>query len=148
MADGRGQQGPEFDPLSTNIMGAGGAASRARVLVVDPDIRFGLLLKGFLEARGWNPLWVSDGRKALRDWDRLRPDVVVTELESEELDGFEFVDAVRRKDETLPVVVCTKLAGAAGWSPADRRALGIDAVLVRPLQFLALHSTLQGVLAA
>ena len=62
--------------------------------------------------------------------------------------SFEFVDAVRRKDETLPVVVCTKLAGAAGWSPADRRALGVDAVLVRPLQFLALHSTLQGVLAA
>ncbi|MCO4768501.1 MAG: response regulator [Deltaproteobacteria bacterium] len=137
-----------YDPLSTSIVGNTGIPTRARVLVVDPDVRFGLLLKGFLETRGWGALWVSDGRKALRDWDRLRPDVVVTELDGEDIDGFEFVAAVRRRSSTLPVVVCTRLAGATQWTPSDRRALGVEAVLVRPVQFMQLHSTLEAVLAA
>lgn len=153
-----GQAGPEdtyvpstgtFDPLATGLLqpralGAGGA----RVLVVDPDIRFGLLLKGFLESRGWRADWVSDGRKALRDWDSLHPDVIVSELQGEDLDGFEFVEAVNRIDPQLPVVVCTRLAGAGAWPLEVRASLGIHAVLVRPLQFLELHSTLEAVLAA
>ncbi len=144
-----GAEGTTFDPLSTAILPSDvGPASRARVLLVDPDVRFGLLLKGFLESRGWGALWVSDGRKALQNWDRLRPDVVVSELDGEDLDGFEFIDAVRRRESTLPVVVCTRHAGASQWSPADRRALGVEAVLVRPLQFLQLHSMLEAVLAA
>jgi len=147
--DTRGGASVSFDPLSTALLSLDqSSASRARVLVVDPDVRFGLLLKGFLETRGWGALWVSDGRKALRDWDRLRPDVVVTELDGEDLDGFEFISAVRRRQSTLPIVVCTRLAGAGQWTPSDRRALGVEAVLVRPLQFLQLHSTLEGVLAA
>jgi len=138
-----------FDPLATAILPSDvGPASKARVLLVDPDVRFGLLLKGFLESRGWGALWVPDGRKALRDWEHLRPDVVVSELDGEDLDGFEFISAVRRKESTLPVVICTRHAGAIQWSPADRRALGVEAVLVRPLQFLQLHSTLEAVLAA
>ncbi len=152
MADGQAPRregdSPFYDPLSTDIIkSSADFASRARVLVVDPNVRFGLLLKGFLETRGWGALWVSDGRKALRDWERLRADVVVTELDGEDLDGFEFVAAVRRRSPTLPVIVCTRLAGAANWSPADRQALGVQAVLVRPLQFIQLHSTLESVLA-
>ena len=40
--------------------------STARVLIVDPDIRFGLLLKGYLEGRGWKAEWVEDGRQCRR----------------------------------------------------------------------------------
>ena len=146
---GGGRHSLSYDPLSTALLPAEEqGASKARVLIVDPDVRFGLLLKGFLESRGWGALWVSDGRKALRDWRRLRPDVVVAELDGDDLDGFEFIATVRRNEPTLPVVVCTRLAGAAQWTPSDRRALGVEAVLVRPLQFLQLHSTLESVLAA
>jgi len=147
--DGDATASATFDPLNTANLTAGQrGAGGARVLVVDPDIRFGLLLKGFLESRGWRAEWVSDGRKALRDWQGLRPDVVVSELQGEDLDGFEFIDAVHRVDPRMPVVVCTRLAGAAQWSPHARSAMGIEAVLVRPLQFLELHATLESVLAA
>ncbi len=138
-----------FDPFDTSLLTAGvRGAGGARVLVVDPDIRFGLLLKGFLETRGWRADWVSDGRKALREWDSLHPDVVVSELQGEDLDGFEFIGAVNRIDPRIPIVVCTRLAGAGQWSTDANAALGIEAVLVRPLQFLELHSTLEAVLAA
>ena len=138
-----------WDPLNTATMAAGvRGAGGARVLVVDPDIRFGLLLKGFLESRGWRAEWVSDGRKALREWGRLRPDALVCELQGEDLDGFEFIDEVHRVAPLVPVVVCTRLAGAGQLSAAARSAMGIEAVLVRPLQFLELHSTLETVLAA
>ena len=92
-------------------------------------------------------MWVSDGREALRDWEEIRPEVVVTELDGEGLDGFEFVASVRRRNPELPVVVCTRLAGVSQWSDEDQHALGIAAVLLRPLQFMQLHSTLNRVLS-
>ena len=145
---GGGRTPEHFDPLATATLAAGTrGAGGARVLIVDPDIRFGLLLKGFLAARGWTAEWVADGRKALRDWDTLRPHVIVTELQGEDLDGFEFMEAARRRSPEVPLVVCTRLAGAGTWSPAAQQALGIKGVLVRPLQFMELHSLLQRALA-
>ena len=152
MAEGqdrrRGGVSPSYDPLSTDIIRSS-VDSRVPggVLVVDPNVRFGLLLKGFLETRGWGASG-SQMAGTLRDWHRLRPDVVVTELDGEDLDGFE---SSRRCGAAIPTCLwslCTRLAGAANWSPADRRALGVEAVLVRPLQFVHLHSTLEAVLAA
>jgi DNA-binding response OmpR family regulator len=129
--------------MTTGVRGT----ARARALIVDPDVRFGMLLKGFLEARGWSADWVSDGRQALRDWRRLTPDVLVTELQGDDLDGFEFVESIAMMDRAPPVVVCTKLAGAVSWDDATCQALGVRAVLVRPLQFPELLSVLERVFA-
>lgn len=124
---------------------ASGAA--ARVLVVDPDVRFGLLLKGYLEERGWAADWVSDGRKALASWDSYNPHVVVTELQGEDLDGFEFLEALARLPWAPPVVVCTRLKGAESWSGTVVAGLGVRRVLSRPIRFPRLAEVLEQVMA-
>lgn len=117
-----------------------------RVLIVDPDVRFGLLLKGFLESRGWQTEWVSDGRKALARWDEVRPRLLVCELQGDEYDGFELIDAAARTAEQPAVVVCTRLGGASAWGEQPLAELGVKAVLVRPIRLddlaLALESAL------
>lgn len=123
------------------------AGAAARVLVVDPDVRFGLLLKGYLEERGWAADWVSDGRKALANWDSYNPHVVVTELQGEDLDGFEFLDALTRLPWPPPVVVCTRLKGASTWTHKTLRRLGVRRLLVRPVRFPKLAETLEQLMA-
>jgi len=140
--------------LPTSGSGNGGfatgfaaAPTAARVLLVDPDLRFGLLLKGYLEEKGWTAEWVPDGRKALAHLANWRPDLVVTELQGEDLDGFEFLESLHRLAPPLPVVVCTRLAGAQAWTDGVLRQLGVRAVLVRPVRFPELAATLEEVLA-
>lgn len=123
------------------------AASTARVLLVDPDVRFGLLLKGYLEERGWKAHWVPDGRKGLMDWDKYQPHIVVTELQGEDLDGFEFLDFLVRTATPPPVVVCTKLKGVQDWSDGVMRSLGVRRVLARPVRFPVVADVLEQVMA-
>lgn len=122
------------------------APATARVLICDPDIRFGLLLKEFLQTQGWNAEWVSDGRKALARWEALLPDLVVTELQGEDLDGFEFLDAMTRIAHPPPVVVCTRLKGVQAWKAGVLRSLGVRRVLARPVRFPALSQVLEEVI--
>lgn len=115
--------------------GASPGPSGRRVLLVDPDEHFGLLFRSYLESAGWTASWVPDGRQALASWSELQPDLVVTDLQGDPLDGFEFVERLRRLTSGLPIVLCTRLAGVQNWSDEVFAALGIQAVLVRPVRF-------------
>jgi len=121
--------------------------SAARVLIVDPDVRFGLLLKGYLESRGWTVDWVEDGRLALQEWETYRPDLLIAELQGKDLDGFEFLETLGRLPTPPAVVVCTRLAGVQGWTDGIFRELGVRAVLVRPVRFPEVARTLEEVMA-
>ncbi|MCP4872872.1 MAG: response regulator [Proteobacteria bacterium] len=135
------------EQLPTGNNGAGFAPSTARVLIIDPDVRFGLLLKGYLEGRGWKAEWVEDGRKALQHWETYRPDLLITELQGKDLDGFELLDALSRIGRPPPVVICTRMAGVSSWTDGVFRRLGVRAVLVRPVRFPEVAQTLEEVMA-
>jgi CheY-like chemotaxis protein len=133
-------------PQATTSLSTLGWKGSIRVLVVDPDERFGKLLKGYLEERGWQVEWVSDGRKALSRWREIGPDLVVTEIQGEELDGFEFIEAVGRMPKAPPVVVCTRMGGVTAWNDKSLESLGVVAILARPIRFPDLGATLEGIL--
>ena len=118
-----------------------------RVLLVDDDERFGRLLRGYLNEHGWDLERVDGGRDALRRWDDLAPDLVLTELESEQMDGLEFIEEVHRAGGTPPVIICTRTPGVRSWDRAVLDQLGVAAALVRPLDFPALFDVLQAVAA-
>jgi len=120
--------------------------SSRRVLLVDPDERFGSLFRSHLEREGWEARWVPGGREALASWTQFTPDLVVAELQGDPLDGFEFIERLRRTLPTLPIVLCTRLAGVQGWSDEVFAALGVDGVLVRPVRFGQAAWTLEQVL--
>jgi len=106
-----------------------------RVLIVDPDERFGMLFRTYLERESWDARWVSGGREALADWASFRPDILVSELQGDPLDGFELIERLRRLAPGLPVVLCTRQAGVQSWSDEVFSALGVQGVLVRPIRF-------------
>ena len=106
-----------------------------RVLLVDPDERFGALFTSYLETQGWAASWRADGRMALADWREIRPEMVVTDVQGQGLDGFEFIERLRRLAPAVPVVICTRQAGVQNWSDEVFSSLGVQGVLVRPVRF-------------
>ena len=81
----------------------------SRVLVVEDDPHTRGWLTRILREDGWEVAEAENGRVALNRLPLVKPDVILLDLMMPEMDGFEFVDEVRRKEETrhLPLIVLT-----------------------------------------
>ena len=94
--------------LNVILRGIVGPAGR-RVLVVDDDdiMRRGVLQA--LEKAGWTVREADNGRVGLERLAEALPDIIVLDLMMPEMDGFEFLDELRKRAEWrhIPVVVVT-----------------------------------------
>jgi two-component system chemotaxis response regulator CheY len=86
------------------------------------------MLKLALVEAGYNVVQANDGVQGLQALDNLRPDVIVTDINMPNLDGFGLIERVRRDQRfrTIPILVLTtesdaekknraRQAGATGW---------------------------------
>lgn len=97
---------------------------RARVLFVDDSRFFRGLLTPILESRGFEVVALDNARRALELLDRERFDIVVSDLEMPEMDGFAFAEACRARGLKLPIVALSSCC-----TPEARRrsrAVGFD----------------------
>jgi adenylate cyclase len=100
-----------------------GSAGR-RLLMVDDDDLGRLQMRTNLEQHGWTVTEASDGRGALTRLNEAQPDVIILDLMMPGMDGFEFLEEMRRKAEwrDIPVLVVT----ARDITDADRGRLNGD----------------------
>jgi signal transduction histidine kinase/DNA-binding response OmpR family regulator len=105
-----------------------GSTGRPLLMVDDDDLGRGQM-RTALEQQGWTVTEASDGRDALARLNEARPDVIVLDLMMPEMDGFEFLEEMRRNAEwrDIPVVVVT----AKDLTDADRIRLngGIERII-------------------
>lgn len=107
-------------------------AAAGRVLVVDDQFSARELQRSILEAAGYQVEVAHDGQEALRQvGDIADLDLVLTDVQMPEMDGFELLEAIRADDErgSLPVVIVTTL----GDDASRRRGAeaGADAYVVK-----------------
>ncbi|MEW5728813.1 MAG: response regulator, partial [Pseudomonadota bacterium] len=101
------------------------------VLVVDDSITTRMLEKSILESHGYRVALAVDGRQALDMLAGQRPDVVVSDIEMPNLDGFGLLAVIKRSPtlRDIPVVLVTSRA-----TEADRERglkLGAAAYIVK-----------------
>jgi len=105
-----------------------------RLLVVDDDPNLVLLVKDYLEFRGYEVVAASNGLEALEVMRRLTPDLIICDVMMPEMDGYTFVQTLRsdRATDWIPVIFLS-----ARGQTADRvRGLntGADVYLVKPFE--------------
>jgi CheY-like chemotaxis protein len=105
-----------------------GSAGR-HLLVVDDDDLGRRQMREVLEQRGWTVTEASDAHDALTKLSEVPPDVIILDLMMPGMDGFEFLEEIRRKAEwrDIPVVVIT----AKDLTDADRIRLngGVERII-------------------
>jgi DNA-binding NtrC family response regulator len=77
----------------------------ARVLLVDDEPALLFTLSQLLKSRGHTAVLARSGKEALTLLEGV--DAVVTDFSMPEMDGVQLVQAIRERDESLPVVVLT-----------------------------------------
>lgn len=109
------------------------------ILAVDDSASMRMLLKASLTAQGFTIETANDGCHGLARMDEVKPDLLITDINMPEMDGFELIEAVRARAEYrgLPILVLStefadekkaraRSAGATGWitKPFDANKLG------------------------
>ncbi len=91
------------------------------VLLVEDDEGTRQVLRRTLTREGWAVVEAANGREALERVAAERPGLILLDLMMPEMDGFEFLDELRRREEwrDVPVVVLT----AKDLSPEEHRRL-------------------------
>ncbi|MGH8056981.1 MAG: response regulator [Candidatus Entotheonellia bacterium] len=84
-------------------------SSPGHVLVVEDDPSQREIVRRMLEREGYHVSEAENGRLALDSMAVKRPEVILLDLTMPEMDGFEFLEELRRHEawRTLPVVVLT-----------------------------------------
>ena len=95
----------------------------AKILTVDDDEDFLLLLAALLRPQGFEVASAQDGQQALAEFARHQPDLVLLDVEMPSLNGFEVCRQLKQNAETrlTPVVLIT------GLTATEDRVRGIEA---------------------
>jgi CheY-like chemotaxis protein/nitrogen-specific signal transduction histidine kinase len=103
------------------ILKSYGDAQTAPVLVVDDDRMAREVMLRMLRRLGWQVMEAENGRVALQQYARKRPALILLDLMMPEMDGFQFVEELRKlpQGSDTPVIVVT----ARDLNEEDRRRL-------------------------
>jgi CheY-like chemotaxis protein len=100
-------------------------------LIAEDDEMTRRVLRETLEREGWDVAEAGDGRAALAAVAVRRPDLILLDLLMPEMDGFEFLEELRKEEEnrSIPIVVISSKTIAA----EDRRRLNgsVERILLK-----------------
>ncbi|MGB7412644.1 MAG: response regulator transcription factor [Thermosynechococcaceae cyanobacterium] len=105
-----------------------------KLLLIDDDPNLILLVKDYLELRGYEVVTAKNGREALRVLEQDLPSLIICDVMMPEMDGYSFVKRVRENPQTnwLPVLFLS-----AKGQIQDRVTglnTGADVYMVKPFE--------------
>ena len=109
-------------------------AEQNKLLLIDDDPNLVLLVKDYLELRGYEVVTAKNGREALRVLEDITPNLIICDVMMPEMDGYSFVKKVRENPQTnwLPVLFLS-----AKGQIQDRVTglnTGADVYMVKPFE--------------
>lgn len=115
-----------------------------RILIVEDEARLAEMVKTNLETEGFSAIIEGDGASALARQSTEPSDLVILDIMLPELNGFEVLRALRRREDSVPVLILTARSGSE-----DRiRGLadGADDYLAKPFAILELVARVRAIL--
>ncbi|MBW1774830.1 MAG: response regulator [Deltaproteobacteria bacterium] len=125
---------------------AGGRPIEKILLVEDNEINLEIMQSQLLSA-GYQVETAPNGKEALAKWEKGDYDVVLTDLEMPEMDGYALVAEIRKNSmggSKTPIILAIT---ASDFDLTEERArdLGFDGYLLKPLDLDALKRKLAGI---
>lgn len=91
-------------------------------LVVDDSMLIRYTVCRFLERRGFAVESATNGAEALDVLSRVRPDLIVTDLQMPKMSGGELITALKSKAETAGIPIIIVASRASGFDQSAKRA--------------------------
>jgi len=91
-------------------------------LVVDDSMLIRHTVCRFLEAHGFAVESATNGQDALEVLKRIRPDVVITDMQMPKMSGAELITALKGQPETMDIPIVILAGKQSGFEKKEKRA--------------------------
>lgn len=105
-----------------------------RILVVEDEESLLKLESILLTSKGYSVTGVMDGRSALEEIAKSKPDLVILDIMLPELDGFEVCRQIKGNPETCHIPVVMLTAKKSSQDLARGRQVGADEYITKPFK--------------
>ena len=105
-----------------------------RLLLIDDDPNLILLVKDYLEFRGYEVVTAENGREALEVLEQEIPDMIICDVMMPEMDGYSLVKHVRENPRTSWVPVLFLSAKGQSQDRVKGLNTGADVYMVKPFE--------------
>ena len=103
------------------------------ILIIEDDDNFRSLLKALLEVDGYNIIEASNGRYAFKILQKESPDLIITDLIMDDIEGIEIIMKVKEDSPKKPIIA---ISGGGSIGPEDylesAKDLGADQTFSKP----------------
>jgi len=86
---------------------------KEKILVVDDVDTIARVYARFLEREGYDVHIAFNGEEALVEYDRFKPDLVISDIRMPRMSGFELANEIRKKSPDQKIVLMTGYADEA-----------------------------------
>ncbi len=104
-----------------------------KILVVDDEIELCNLVEDYLVPKGHQVIKSTKPKEALEIIKTNPPELVLLDIRMPEMSGFEVLKAIKRIDQTIPVIMVTVLNDEGSGQKAME--LGAKDYITKPLSF-------------
>ena len=105
---------------------------KEKILVVDDSRELRYLAGEILNTEGYEVSLAKDGREALKIFDAISPDLVISDIAMPEMNGFAFLEAVRSREEGAAVPFLFLSAYSRNKDLSQARRLAVDDYIFKP----------------
>ena len=105
-----------------------------RLLLIDDDPNLILLVKDYLEFRGYDVITAENGREALEILEGEMPDMIICDVMMPEMDGYSLVEHVRQDPKTSWIPVLFLSAKGQSQDKVKGLSTGADVYMVKPFE--------------
>jgi DNA-binding NarL/FixJ family response regulator len=107
---------------------------KKKLLLVDDDPNLVLLVKDYLEFRGYEVMAANNGREALESLEKNVPDMIICDVMMPEVDGYGFVADLRKRQDIGWIPVLFLSAKGQSQDRIKGLNLGADVYMVKPFE--------------
>ncbi len=111
-----------------------GIQEQKQLLLIDDDPNLILLVKDYLEFRGYRVVTAENGRVALDLLSNDKPDMIICDVMMPEMDGYAFVEYIRSNPETEWIPVLFLSAKGQSQDRVKGLSTGADVYMVKPFE--------------
>ena len=115
-----------------------------RILIIEDEAALGAMVKANLETEGFTATHAADGSAGLAAHGLEPADLIILDLMMPGMDGFEVLRTLRRREDTVPVLILTARSGSE--DRIQGLSYGADDYLPKPFAMLELTARIRAIL--
>ena len=104
-----------------------------KILIVEDDDKLNKVVCKYLNDNGYSVIGCASADEAFDQLSVQMIDMIISDVMMPGMDGFQFADAVRKQNKSIPILFMTALDDITSKKKGFR--LGIDDYMVKPIEF-------------